>query len=303
MSSVKTNDLQAFLVVAQEQSFTKAAVRLGVTPSALSHSMRLLEERLGIRLLARTTRNVSPTQAGERLMHSIAPHFEAIGASIDALGDLRDRPAGTLRISCTDDSMETIIRPRLAGFVEQYPDITLELYVDYGFTNVVEQRFDAGIRLGEALSKDMIAVRVGPDWRLVVVASPAYFQAHPKPKKPADITRHRCVNIRHRPNGMIYAWEFEEKGKEFSVRGDGPLVFNSMTHVINAALDGLGLAYVPEPLVVDHIAEGRLIAVLDKWCVPFPGYHLYYPNRRQPSPAFSALVAWLRQDVPPTPRI
>jgi DNA-binding transcriptional LysR family regulator len=303
MSSVKTNDLQAFLVVAQEQSFTKAAVRLGVTPSALSHSMRLLEERLGIRLLARTTRNVSPTQAGERLMHSIAPHFEAIGASIDALGDLRDRPAGTLRISCTDDSMETIIRPRLAGFVEQYPDITLELYVDYGFTNVVEQRFDAGIRLGEALSKDMIAVRVGPDWRLVVVASPAYFQAHPKPKKPADITRHRCVNIRHRPNGMIYAWEFEEKGKEFSVRGDGPLVFNSMTHVINAALDGLGLAYVPEPLVVDHIAEGRLIAVLDKWCVPFPGYHLYYPNRRQPSPAFSALVAWLRQDVPSTPRI
>lgn len=303
MSSVKTNDLQAFLVVAQEQSFTKAAVRLGVTPSALSHSMRLLEERLGIRLLARTTRNVSPTQAGERLMHSIAPHFEAIGASIDALGDLRDRPAGTLRISCTDDSMETIIRPRLAGFVEQYPDITLELYVDYGFTNVVEQRFDAGIRLGEALSKDMIAVRIGPDWRLVVVASPAYFQAHPKPKKPADITRHRCVNIRHRPNGMIYAWEFEEKGKEFSVRGDGPLVFNSMTHVINAALDGLGLAYVPEPLVVDHIAEGRLIAVLDKWCVPFPGYHLYYPNRRQPSPAFSALVAWLRQDVPPTPRI
>lgn len=302
MSSVKTNDLQAFLVVAQEQSFTKAAVRLGVTPSALSHSMRLLEERLGIRLLARTTRNVSPTQAGERLMHSIAPHFEAIGASIDALGDLRDRPAGTLRISCTDDSMETIIRPRLAGFVEQYPDITLELYVDYGFTNVVEQRFDAGIRLGEALSKDMIAVRVGPDWRLVVVASPAYFQAHPKPKKPADITRHRCVNIRHRPNGAIYAWEFEEKGKEFSVRGDGPLVFNSMTHVINAALDGLGLACVPEPLVVDHIAEGKLVAVLDKWCVPFPGYHLYYPNRRQPSPAFSALVAWLRQDVLPTPR-
>lgn len=297
MSSVKTNDLQAFLVVAQEQSFTKAAVRLGVTPSALSHSMRLLEERLGIRLLARTTRNVSPTEAGERLMRSIAPHFEAIGASVEALGDLRDRPAGTLRISCTDDSMETIIRPRLAGFLAEYPDITLEFYVDYGFTNVVEQRFDAGIRLGEALSKDMIAVRVGPDWRLVVVGSPDHFQKHAKPRKPADITQHRCVHIRHRPNGAIYAWEFEENGKEFTVRGDGPLVFNSMIHVINAALDGLGLAYVPEPMVADHIAEGRLLAVLDKWCVPFPGYHLYYPNRRQPSPAFSALVGWLKRDA------
>ncbi|HEL3218020.1 LysR family transcriptional regulator [Stenotrophomonas maltophilia] len=296
MSTVKTHDLQAFLVVAQEQSFTKAAVRLGVTPSALSHSMRLLEERLGIRLLARTTRNVSPTEAGERLMRSIAPHFEAIGASVEALGDLRDRPAGTLRISCTDDSMETIIRPRLAGFLDAYPDITLEFYVDYGFTNVVEQRFDAGIRLGEALSKDMVAVRVGPDWRLVVVGSPDYFEKYPEPKKPADITRHRCIHIRHRPNGAIYAWEFEEKGKEFTVRGDGPLVFNSMTHVINAALDGLGLAYAPEPLVAEHIAQGRLVAVLDRWCVPFPGYHLYYPNRRQPSPAFAALVAWWKLD-------
>lgn len=204
MNGVKTNDLQAFLVVAQEQSFTRAAVRLGVTPSALSHSMRLLEERLGIRLLARTTRNVSLTEAGERLMRSIAPHFEAIVASVEALGDLRDRPAGTLRISCTDDSMETIVRPRLAGFLAEYPDITLEFYVDYGFTNVVEQRFDAGIRLGEALSKDMIAVRVGPDWRLVVVGSPDYFERHAKPRKPADITQHRCVHIRHRPNGAIY---------------------------------------------------------------------------------------------------
>jgi DNA-binding transcriptional LysR family regulator len=296
MSAVKTNDLQAFLAVAQEQSFTKAAVRLGVTPSALSHSMRLLEERLGIRLLARTTRNVSPTEAGERLMHSIAPHFEAIGASVEALGDLRDRPAGTLRISCTDDSMETIIRPRLAGFLAEYPDITLEFYVDYGFTNVVEQRFDAGIRLGEALSKDMIAVRVGPDWRLVVVASPDYFEKHPKPRKPADIMQHRCVHIRHRPNGAIYGWEFEEGGKEFTVRGEGQLVFNSMTHVVNAAVDGLGLAYAPEPMVTEHIAAGRLVAVLDTWCLPFPGYHLYYPNRRQPSPAFTALVAWLKRD-------
>lgn len=296
MSPVKTHDLQAFLIVAQERSFTRAAARMGVSASALSHSMRLLEERLGIRLLARTTRNVSPTEAGARLMHAIAPHFEAIGASIEALGDLRDRPAGTLRISCTDDSMETIIRPRLTGFLAAYPDITLELSVDYGFTNVVEQRFDAGIRLGEALSKDMIAVRVGPDWRLVVVASPDYFAHHRQPQTPADITRHRCVNIRHRPDGSIYAWEFEENGKEFSVRGEGPLVFNSMIHVINAALDGVGLAYVPEPMVAAHLAAGRLIAVLDRWCVPFPGYHLYYPNRRQPSPAFAALVAWFRYE-------
>lgn len=294
MTAIKTNDLQAFVVVAQEQSFTKAASRLGVTPSALSHSMRLLEERLGVRLLARTTRNVATTDAGERLMRSIAPHFDAIGASVDALGELRDRPAGTLRISCTDDSIEMVIRPRLAGFLEEYPDITLEFYVDYGFSNVVEERFDAGIRLGEALSKDMIAVRVGPDWRLVVVASPEYFKKHAPPKKPADITEHHCVNIRHRPTGSVYAWEFEDKGKEFTVRGEGQLVFNSMIHVINAALDGLGLAYVPEPLVTDEIASGALVQVLDKWCIPFSGYHLYYANRRQPSPAFTALVNWLR---------
>ncbi|WP_312706876.1 LysR family transcriptional regulator [Stenotrophomonas sp.] len=294
MTAIKTNDLQAFVVVAQEQSFTKAAARLGVTPSALSHSMRLLEERLGIRLLARTTRNVATTDAGERLLGSIAPHFDAIGESVEALGELRDRPAGTLRISCTDDSIEMVIRPRLAGFLEAYPEITVEFFVDYGFSNVVEERFDAGIRLGEALSKDMIAVRVGPDWRLVVVASPDYFAKHGPPKKPADITKHKCVHIRHRPTGAIYSWEFEEKGNEFTVQGEGQLVFNSMTHVMNAALDGLGLAYVPEPLVLDAIASGRLVQVLDKWCVPFSGYHLYYANRRQHSSAFAALLDWFK---------
>jgi len=294
MAGFKTNDLQAFLAVAQEQSFTKAAARLGVSASALSHTMRQLEERLGVRLLARTTRNVAPTEAGERLMRSIAPHFDAISASVEALGDLRDRPAGTLRITCSDDAIEMVIRPRLAAFLAAYPDITLEFHVDYGFSNVVLERFDAGIRLGEALSNDMIAVRIGPDWRLVVVGSPAYFQRHAMPTTPYDITGLPCVNIRHRPTGSIYAWEFEKDGKEFTVKGEGQLVFNSMYHVINAAVDGIGLAYVTEDLVASHIARGELVQVLDAWCPMFAGYHLYYPNRRQPSPAFSALVNALR---------
>ncbi|MGX9190560.1 LysR family transcriptional regulator [Stenotrophomonas sp. Ker107b] len=294
MAVLKTNDLQAFLAVAREQSFTKAAARLGVSASALSHTLKQLEARLGVRLLARTTRNVAPTEAGERLMRSIGPHFDAIGESVDALGELRDRPAGTLRITCSDDAIEMVIRPRLATFLAAYPDITLEFYVDYGFTNVVEERFDAGIRLGEALSNDMIAVRIGPDWRLVVVGSPAYFQRHPKPRTPYEITGLPCVNIRHRPAGSIYAWEFEKDGKEFSVKGEGQLVFNSMFHVINAAVDGIGLAYVTEDLAAPYLASGQLVQVLDEWCPLFSGYHLYYPNRRQGSPAFAALINALR---------
>lgn len=294
MAALKTNDLQAFLAVAREQSFTKAAARLGVTASALSHTMRQLEARLGIRLLARTTRNVAPTEAGERLMRAIGPHFDAISASVDALGDLRDRPAGTLRITCSDDAIEMVIRPRLAPFLTAYPDITLEFYVDYGFSNVVEERFDAGIRLGEALSNDMIAVRIGPDWRLIVVDAPAYFQRHPMPTTPYDIAGLPCVNLRHRPAGSIYAWEFEKDGKEFTVKGEGQLVFNSMLHVINAAVDGIGLAYVTEELAAPYIARGELVQVLDAWCPLFSGYHLYYPNRRQGSPAFAALVNALR---------
>ncbi|MCS4278153.1 LysR family transcriptional regulator [Stenotrophomonas rhizophila] len=294
MAVLKTNDLQAFLAVAREQSFTKAAARLGVSASALSHTLKQLEARLGVRLLARTTRNVAPTEAGERLMRSIGPHFDAIGESVDALGELRDRPAGTLRITCSDDAIEMVIRPRLATFLAAYPDITLEFYVDYGFTNVVEERFDAGIRLGEALSNDMIAVRIGPDWRLVVVGSPAYFQRHPTPRTPYEITGLPCVNIRHRPAGSIYAWEFEKDGKEFSVKGEGQLVFNSMFHVINAAVDGIGLAYVTEDLAAPYLASGQLVQVLDEWCPLFSGYHLYYPNRRQGSPAFAALINALR---------
>ena len=294
MAQSKVNDLLAFLAVAQDQSFTKAAAKLGVTPSALSHTVKALEERLGVRLLARTTRNVAPTEAGEKLMRSIAPLFDQITFEVEALGVLRDKPRGTIRVTCTDDQIELCVRPKLAGFLKAYPDITLEFYVDYGFTNVVEERFDAGIRLGEAISKDMIAVRIGPDWRLVVVGSPAYFDQHPHPKTPRDLTKHTCVNIRHRPSGAIYAWEFEENGKAFTVKVEGQLVFNSIMHVLNAAVDGIGLAYVPEELVAPYLADGRLKQVLPSWCPYFQGYHLYYPNRRQASPAFSAFVEAIR---------
>jgi DNA-binding transcriptional LysR family regulator len=294
MAHTKVNDLQAFLAVARDQSFTKAAEKLGITPSALSHTIRALEERLGVRLLARTTRNVAPTEAGERLMRSIAPLFDQITAEVEALGELRDKPRGTIRVTCTDDQIEMCVRPMLAEFLKTYPDITLEFYVDYGFTNVVEERFDAGIRLGEAISKDMIAVRIGPDWRLVVVGSPAYFERNPPPKTPHALTRHACVNIRHRPSGAIYAWEFEKNGKGFTVKVEGQLVFNSIMHVLNAAVDGIGVAYVPEELAAPYLADGRLKQVLSNWCPYFQGYHLYYPNRRQASPAFSAFVEALK---------
>ena len=294
MTHTKVNDLQAFLAVARDRSFTKAAGRLGITPSALSHTIRALEERLGVRLLARTTRNVAPTEAGERLMRSIAPLFDQITAEVEALGELRDKPRGTIRITCTDDQIEMCLRPMLAGFLQTYPDITLEFYVDYGFTNVVEERFDAGIRLGEAISKDMIAVRIGPDWRLVVVGSPAYLERHPQPKTPYDLTRHACINIRHRPSGAIYAWEFEKNGKAFTVKVEGQLVFNSIMHVLNAAVDGIGLAFVPEELAAPYLLDGRLKQILTSWCPYFQGYHLYFPNRRQTSPAFSAFVEALR---------
>ncbi|MFL6717626.1 MAG: LysR family transcriptional regulator [Burkholderiaceae bacterium] len=294
MTHTKVNDLQAFLAVARDRSFTKAAGRLGITPSALSHTIRALEERLGVRLLARTTRNVAPTEAGERLMRSIAPLFDQITAEVEALGELRDKPRGTIRITCTDDQIEMCLRPMLAGFLQTYPDITLEFYVDYGFTNVVEERFDAGIRLGEAISKDMIAVRIGPDWRLVVVGSHGYLERHPQPKTPYDLTRHACINIRHRPSGAIYAWEFEKNGKAFTVKVEGQLVFNSIMHVLNAAVDGIGLAFVPEELAAPYLMDGRLKQILTNWCPYFQGYHLYFPNRRQTSPAFSAFVEALR---------
>ncbi len=290
----KMNDLHAFLIVAQEQSFTKAAARLGVTPSALSHTIRLLEERLGIRLLARTTRNVSVTEAGAQLMNSIRPLFEQIDIELNALSELRDSPRGTIRLSCTDDQIEIYIRPILKNFLQKYPDITIEIYVDYGFTNIVEERFDAGIRIGDDINKDMIAVRIGPDWRLIAVASPEYFKQRPKPLFPKDLSEHQCINIRHRAAGAVYAWEFKQDGHTTSIKVDGQLVFNSTLHQLNAALDGMGIAYIPEHLAEPYITKGKLQAVLIDYSPCFEGFHLYYPNRRQSSPAFMAFIEAIR---------
>ncbi|WP_232007524.1 LysR family transcriptional regulator [Providencia heimbachae] len=292
------NDLHAFLIVAQEQSFTKAAARLGVTPSALSHTIRLLEERLGIRLLARTTRNVSVTEAGAQLMNAISPLFEQIDTELNALSELRDNPRGTIRLSCTDDQIEIYIRPILNDFLQKYPDITLEVYVDYGFTNIVEERFDAGIRIGDDINKDMIAVRIGPDWRLIAVASPVYFKQYPLPLIPTDLTDHQCINIRHRAAGSIYAWEFKQDGRITSIKVDGQLVFNSTLHQLNAALDGMGIAYIPEHLAEPYISTGKLQSVLTDYSPYFEGFHLYYPNRRQSSPAFMAFVEAIRYRLP-----
>ncbi|MGN1285311.1 MAG: LysR family transcriptional regulator [Bradyrhizobium sp.] len=288
------NDLIAFLAVARERSFTRAAARLGVSQSALSHTMRALEERLGVRLLTRTTRSVAPTEAGERLLHGIGPRFEEIEAELSALSALREKPAGTIRINAGEHAAETILWPALAEFLPRYPDIKVEITVDNGLANIVAERFDAGVRLGEQLAKDMIAVRIGPDFRMVVVGAPSYFKRRERPKRPQDLTQHACINIRLPTHGGIYAWEFERRGRPLKVRVDGQLVFNSATLRIKAALAGLGLAYVAEDQVRAQLAKGQLIQVLDDWCAPFPGYHLYYPSRRQSAPAFALLVDALR---------
>lgn len=288
------SDLIAFLAVARERSFSKAAARMGVTPSALSHKVTALEERLGVRLLSRTTRSVAPTAAGERLIGSIGPRFDEIQAEIASLGELRDKPAGTVRVTCIDYVIETIFRPKLPTFLAEYPDIKVELVVDYGLTNIVEQRFDAGVRGGESISKDMIAVRLGPDWRFAVVGSPGYFERRSAPATPQDLTNHNCVNMRLTTAGSNYAWEFKRGTREFSVRVDGQMSFNSILPVLQAAVDGIGLAYVPQELVAPYLADGRLREVLAEWCPTFQGYHLYYPSRRHSSPAFAAFVEAFR---------
>ncbi|NEU99865.1 LysR family transcriptional regulator [Bradyrhizobium uaiense] len=294
MSRHDVNDLIAFLAVARDRSFTRAAARLGVSQSALSHTMRALEERLGVRLLTRTTRSVAPTAAGERLLQGIGPRFEEIEAELSALTALRERPAGIIRINAGEHAAETILWPALAEFLPRYPDIKVDLTVDNGLANIVAERFDAGVRLGEQLAKDMIAVRIGPDFRMVVVGAPAYFKRRERPKRPQDLTQHACINIRLPTHGGIYAWEFERRGRPLKVRVDGQLVFNSTPLRIKAALAGLGLAYVAEDQVRAQLAKGQLIQVLDDWCAPFPGYHLYYPSRRQSAPAFALLVDALR---------
>ena len=288
------NDLLAFLAVAKERSFTRAAARLGVSQSALSHTIRGLEERLGLRLLTRTTRSVAPTDAGERLVRTVGPRFEEIDAELSALTELREKPAGTIRITTGEHAAEAILWPALAKLLPRYPDIKVELIIDYGLTDIVAERYDAGVRLGEQVAKDMIAVRIGPDFRMAVVGAPSYLAKRPKPKTPQDLTDHDCINIRLPTYGGIYAWEFEKRGRGMKVRVDGQLVFNDTALRMNAVLAGFGLAYLPEDRVQAHLADGRLVRVLEDWCARFSGYHLYYPSRRQPTPAFAVLVDALR---------
>lgn len=287
-------ELAAFVTVANERSFTRAAARLGVSPSALSHSMRRFEERLGLRLLARSTRSVSLTEAGERLLGNVAPRLEEIDAELAALSALRDRPAGTIRINAGEHATRTVIWPRLDRFVADYPDISVEVNLDNGLTDIVAGRYDAGVRLGQQVAKDMIAVRIGPDWRMAVVGTPTYFSSHPSPKSPPDLTGHSCINLRLISFGGYYAWEFERRGEKLNVRVEGQLAFNSSVPILEACLAGHGLACVPEDMVKPHVAAGRLKHVLKDWMPTFAGYHLYYPSRRQLSPAFSLLVEALR---------
>jgi len=288
------SDLVAFLAVARERSFTKAAGKLGVSTSALSHTVRGLEERLGLRLLTRTTRSVAPTQAGERLLQSVGHRFDEIEAELEALSELRDKPAGTIRITTAEHAANTVLAPALAKFLPKYPDIHVEITIDYGLVDSVAQRYDAGVRSGEQVAKDMIAVRIGPEMRWAVVATRAYFAKRPPPKRPQELTEHNCINLRLATYGGLYAWEFARGGREFNVRVEGQLTFNGTSQRLNAALAGLGVAYLPEDLALPHIAAGRLIRVLEDWCPPYPGYHLYYPSRRQASSAFTVLVDALR---------
>ncbi len=288
------NDLQAFLAVARSRSFTKAAAQLGVSPSALSHSMRGLEERLGIRLLTRTTRSVSPTEAGERLLRTVGPRFEEVEAELAALNELRRKPAGTIRITAGDHPAMTILWPKLAKVLSKYPEVKVEINIEAGLIDITAQRFDAGVRLGEQLAKDMVSVRIGPDIRFAVVGTKSYFAKHGRPKTPQDLVTHSCINLRFPTHGGLWAWDFERGGRELKVRVDGQLTFNSIFQVRDAALDGYGLAYIPEDLARPYLSKGQLTWVLEEWSPPWPGFHLYYPSRRQSSPAFALIVDALR---------
>ncbi len=304
MARADLNDIVAFLAVAQERSFTRAAATLGVSQSALSQTVRGLEARLGLRLLTRTTRSVAPTEAGERLLLAAGPRLEEINAELAALSELRDKPSGTIRITAHDHAVKTVLWPTLEKFLPDYPDIKVEIAIDYGLTDIVAERYDAGVRSGEMVAKDMVAVRIGPDMRSAVVGAPSYFAKRPKPKTPQDLTAQTCINLRLPTYGGLYAWEFEKgRRRALRVRVEGQLVFNGTAPMLDAALAGFGLAYLPEDNVREHLADGRLIRVLADWCPPYPGYHLYYPSRRQPTPAFALLIDALRyRGVPPTVR-
>lgn len=289
------NDLLSFVTVAREGSFTRAAAVLGISQSALSQAISGLEKRLQIRLLTRTTRSVSPTAAGEQLLQAIGHRFDEIEEELDVLTELRDKPAGTVRITCGDHVLRTTLLPRVAPLLREYPDIKVEFDVSYGLRDIVADRFDAGVRLGDTIDKDMIAVPIGPKLRMAAVAAPAYFAANPIPKSPADLTAHRCINMRFPTHGGLYVWEFERRGRQLNVRVDGQVTLNSTPHIVVAALEGLGIAFLPEEEFAPHIEEGRLVRVLDDWCAPFAGYYLYYPSRRQPSPAFALVLEALRE--------
>ncbi len=288
------NDMLWFLAVAEERSFTKAAAKLGTSQSTISHTIKKLEARMGLRLLTRTTRSVVPTEAGERLIRSLAPRIEEIETEIDALMEIRDKPSGYVRITLSDHALQSVVWPKLRTALKNYPDITVELNSDNGFRNIVEEKFDAGVRLGESVDKDMIAVRIGPDWRLVAVGSQKYFATKPIPETPQDLVGHDCINHRQSHLGGLYAWEFEKDGRELRVRVEGQLTFNTSYAMIDAALEGYGIAYVPENLVESLVAAGELVQVLEDWTPFFPGYYLYYPSRRQNSPAFKVVVEALR---------
>jgi DNA-binding transcriptional LysR family regulator len=288
------SDLLAFLVVARERSFTKAAAQLGMSQSGLSHAIRGLEERLGLRLLTRTTRSVAPTPEGERLLRTIGPRFEEIEGELTALTDLREKPAGTIRITAEDYAIDSVLWPKLRKVLYEYPDIKVEFIIDYGLTDIVAERFDAGVRLGEIVSQGMISTRISPEQRMIVVGSPRYFEARAKPATPQDLTSHNCINLRLPTRGGLYAWEFEKNGEDVRVRVDGQMTFNGISQILNTAVDGYGLGFVPEGLARRDIDAGRLIQVLDDWCPSYPGYHLYYPSRRQPSAAFTVVLEALR---------
>lgn len=294
MAGENLNDLATFVVVAEERSFTRAAARLSISQSALSQTVKGLEARLGIRLLNRTTRSVSPTPAGERLLRTLAPRFKEIDAEIAAVSELREKPAGTIRLTATENAAEAVLWPALRALLPDYPDIKVEVVIDYGLTDIVAEQVDAGVRPGETVAKDMIAVPIGPMMRMAVVGSPAYLAKRPPPRTPQDLTNHDCINLRLPARRGIYAWEFERNSRELKVRVDGQLVFNTAALILNAAREGFGLAYLTEQQVRTYLDNGELVRVLANWCPPFSGYHLYYPSRRQPSAAFAVLVEALR---------
>ena len=294
MARTNFNDLLAFRAVATERSFTRAAAQMGVSPSAVSHAVRGLEERLGLRLLHRTTRSVVATEAGARLLHSVGMLFDGVEAELARLGELRDRPSGTIRITTSAHAAKTLLEPALVPLLAEYPELKVEISADSGFVDIVAERFDAGVRLGETVARDMVAVRIGPDLRMVAAASPDYFATRAAPRGPHDLARHNCINQRFTTSVGLYAWEFEKDGRALNVRVEGQVTVNDTALALQAAMDGMGIAYLTDDQVLPLLAEGRLVRVLEDWCPPFPGYHLYYPSRRQHSSGFAVLIEALR---------